>query len=61
MTDTVMKLLALAGLIVTLGTLAWYVPEWNLVLVLTIAAAMAVYDFFFHRRKPRNSNDDKAL
>ena len=51
MIDALMKLAALAALVLSLGILAWHVPESNLILVLAIAIGLATYDFFF-RKKP---------
>lgn len=47
--DFILKLLAVSSFLAFLGVLAVYVPEWNLLAVLAIAAAMAIYDFFFRR------------
>jgi len=51
MTDTLMKLAALAALVLSLGNPAWHVPESNLILMLAIAIGLATCDFFF-RKKP---------
>ena len=42
--DTVIKVAAIVGFVAFLAVLAVFVPEWNLVLVLVTAAAMAIYD-----------------
>ena len=45
MTDIVLKLIALAGFILTLAVLAIYVPQADLIGVLAIVVLMAAYDF----------------
>lgn len=49
--DLTLRLIAIAGFLAFLAVLAIYVPEWNLLAVLAIAAAMAIYDFFFFGRR----------
>jgi hypothetical protein len=44
MRDLVVKLLALAGFIGFLVTLAIYVPDMDLILVIALVSAMALFD-----------------
>ena len=58
--DTAIKVAAIAGFIAFVSVLAYFVPEWNLVTVLVIAVAMAIYDFFIRPRRlraARNNHD----
>jgi hypothetical protein len=45
MTDIILKLIALAGFLITLSVLAIYVPQADLIGVLAIVVLMAAYDF----------------
>ncbi|MGH6874886.1 MAG: hypothetical protein ACREDW_07700 [Aestuariivirgaceae bacterium] len=45
MTDVILKLIALVGFVLTLAVLAIYVPQADLIGVLTIVVLMAAYDF----------------
>jgi hypothetical protein len=45
MIDTVFKLLALAGFIASLAVLAYYVPDVDLIIALSVVVGMAAYDF----------------
>ncbi len=54
MLDTVLKIVALGALIASLAVLVIWVPSPDLVAVIVVVVAMAVYDFFirpFLRRK----------
>jgi hypothetical protein len=57
MLDNVLKVIALAGLAATLAPLAIKVPDVDLIAVLAVVMAMAVFDFlvrpyFRGRRQP---------
>ena len=56
MLDTVIKVIAIAGFILSLAVIVTWVPEWNLILVMLLATAMAVYDFFLRPRRKRNGD-----
>jgi hypothetical protein len=45
MTDIILRLIALAGFILTLAVLAVYVPQADLIGVLALVVLMATYDF----------------
>ena len=54
--DIVLALVAVACFVLFLGVLAWYVPQLDLLVVLCIGIAMAIYDFarsFFLLRRGR--------
>jgi hypothetical protein len=57
MTDIILKILALVGFTLTLVVLAIYVPDLDLISVLTAVVLMAAYDFLLrpmlrNRRSP---------
>jgi hypothetical protein len=56
MRDLPLKLLSIIGFVLTLGVLAWYVPDVDLIIVVAIVSGMAIFDFFvrplLRRRKP---------
>ncbi|MDJ0738356.1 MAG: hypothetical protein QNJ91_01485 [Gammaproteobacteria bacterium] len=57
MTDKIMAVLALATLVAFLGVVAWFVPEIDLIVVITFVLLLAAYDFWKSlRNKP--DNDD---
>lgn len=51
--DLFLKTLALAGFLGFLLVLVIHVPVWNLMAVLAVCAAMAIYDFLFYRPRRR--------
>ena len=46
MTDKIMALAALATMIAFLGVVAWFVPDIDLILVITFVVVLASYDFW---------------
>jgi hypothetical protein len=56
MLDIVIKVLALACFIAYVAVLAIWVPDPDLVVVLVIVAAMAIYDFLIRPYRMRNSD-----
>jgi hypothetical protein len=57
MIDRTLAILSLAGLIIFLGVVILYVPDPDLVIVMTLVFAMAAYDFYataFRNRKKNN-------
>ena len=55
MTDTLLALFSFAVLAAFLGILVFYVPRWDLGLVVGATLLLAAYDFFWHgRRHARN-------
>jgi hypothetical protein len=55
MLDTILKIVALAAFIVSLAVLVIWVPSPDLVTVIVVVVAMAIYDFFL-RPYLRNRN-----
>jgi Flp pilus assembly protein TadB len=56
MTDKIMAILALATMIVFLGVVAWFVPDINLIIVITLVSLLAIYDFWQMLRAKGNDN-----
>lgn len=57
MTDTVLKVLALAFFVAFIAFLPIFVPQIDLIVVCVIVAAMAMFDFLIYpslRRGPRS-------
>jgi len=46
MLDVVLKIVALAGFVASLAIIAIWVPVPDLMVVIAVVVAMAVYDFF---------------
>jgi hypothetical protein len=46
MTDKIMAIVALATMIAFLAVVAWFVPDIDLVIVITFVSLLAVYDFW---------------
>jgi hypothetical protein len=59
MLNTALKIAALAGFVASLAVLAAYVPHLDLMAVLAIVAAMAIYDFLVRPMLMRNGNDNR--
>lgn len=59
MTDKIMAILALTTLIVFLGVLAWFVPEIDLIGVITLVSLLAIYDFWDSFRRRKGPSDGK--
>lgn len=55
MTDKIMAILALATMIAFLGVVVVFVPEVDLIIVVLIVSAMAIYDFWQSLRNGRNN------
>ncbi len=60
MTDKIMATIALTTMVVFLGTVAWHVPDIDLIIVIALVSAMAIYDFWrsFHQRRHNSSAKD---
>jgi branched-subunit amino acid ABC-type transport system permease component len=54
--DTVLKIVALAGFAASLAVLAVWVPLPDLIAVVGIAVALALYDFFIRPLRQRNGS-----
>lgn len=59
MLNIVLKIAALAGFVVSLAVLAIYVPDLDLIAVLVIVAAMAIYDFLIRPMLMRNGDNQR--
>jgi hypothetical protein len=59
MADQLLRLLGILGFIASLAILAWYVPEVDLLAVIVLVCAMAVYDVLIRPRLVRNSRMKK--
>jgi uncharacterized membrane protein YqhA len=59
MLNTILKLAALAGFVASIAVLAVRVPDLDLMAVLIIVAAMAIYDFLVRPILIRNSNNNQ--
>ena len=46
MTDKIMAVLALITLIAFLSVVAFFVPDIDLIIVIAVVSAMAIYDFW---------------
>lgn len=46
MTDRIMAILGLATMITFLGVVAWFVPDIDLIIVITFVSLLAIYDFW---------------
>ena len=58
MTDKIMAVVALATMIAFLGVVAWFVPDIDLILVITFVSLLAIYDFWQSLRHKKKNNDD---
>ena len=59
MSDKIMAILALATMIGFLSVVVIFVPEVDLIVVVTFVSALAIYDFWQSLRAKRN-NDRKT-
>ncbi|WP_198670442.1 hypothetical protein [Oceanicella sp. SM1341] len=50
MTDRLLASFAFAVFLGFLGILFWFVPQWDLGIVLALTLALAFWDLFFHDR-----------
>lgn len=57
MMNTLLKIAALAAFVASLSVLVIYVPDLDLVAVLIIVIAMAIYDFLIRPMLTRNGNN----
>ena len=55
MSDKVMAIVALATMITFLAVVAWFVPEIDLILVIALVSALAMYDFWESFRRKNTS------
>lgn len=53
MTDKIMAILALTMMIASLAVVAAFVPDIDLIIVIAIVSAMAIYDFWQTLRPKR--------
>jgi hypothetical protein len=51
MSDRIMAVLALATMMATLGVVAWFVPDIDLIIVICFVSLLAIYDFWQALRK----------
>ena len=58
MTDKIMAIVALATMIVFLGVVAWFVPDIDLIVVITLVSLLAIYDFWDSLRKKKAQPGD---
>ena len=49
--DSVLRFVALGGLIAFLVTIAWFVPAPELILIFALVVLFAIYDFWIHARR----------
>lgn len=59
MMDKIMAVLALATVIAFLGVVVVFVPEVDLMVVVVLVSALAIYDFWRSLRQQKN-NDQKG-
>lgn len=57
MIDRIMAILALATMIATTGVVAWFVPDIDLIAVITFVSLLAMYDFWRTFRERRQRED----
>jgi hypothetical protein len=50
-TEHILAVVALVCLAVSLAIIGWFVPDIDLIIVLVVVMAMAIYDFFIYRPK----------
>ena len=55
MADQLARLFGILAFIASLAILAWYVPELDLIAVVVLVCAMAIYDMLIRPRLVRNS------
>lgn len=46
MTDKIMAIVALATMVAYIGLIAWFVPEIDLIIVISFVSLLAAYDFW---------------
>lgn len=59
MIDVILRVAALACFAATLGVLGYYVPSPDLLVVLSLVAAMAIYDFLVRPLLKRGNGIDR--
>jgi hypothetical protein len=59
MTDKIMAVIALTTMIAFLGTVAVFVPDIDLIIVIAFVSILAIYDFWTTIRE-RNNNASKG-
>jgi hypothetical protein len=55
MVDKIMATLALLTMVVYLGVVAWFVPEIDLIIVISFVSLLAAYDFWRSFRESRKT------
>ncbi len=60
MTDKLMAIIALATLIAFLATVAVFVPDIDLILVIAFVSLLAIYDFWSSLRARNNNGGGKG-
>lgn len=56
MTDWIMAIIALSAAVCSIGVIAWFVPDVDLMIVIAIVSAMAAWDFYIHLRRDPDQN-----
>ncbi|WP_260291587.1 hypothetical protein [Sedimenticola hydrogenitrophicus] len=57
MLDKIMAIIALTTMITFLAVVAWFVPDIDLIIVISLVSLLAIYDFWRTlREKGNNSN-----
>ena len=54
MSDKIMASVALATMITFLGVVAWFVPDIDLIIVISFVSLLAAYDFWQSFRSKKN-------
>lgn len=55
MSDKIMAFVALATMITFLGVVAWFVPDIDLIIVISFVSLLAIYDFWQSFRSKRHT------
>jgi hypothetical protein len=61
MADQLARLFGILAFIASLAILAWYVPELDLIAVVVLVCAMAIYDMLIRPRLVRNSRAKRKV
>ena len=59
MSDKIMAILAIATMIAFLGVVAWFVPEIDLIIVISFVSLLAIYDFWQSFRGRKHPSGDR--
>ena len=57
MIDKLMAVVALATMIAFLAVVAWFVPDIDLIIVIALVSALAIYDFWRSLRKKGSGSE----